>query len=133
MVNVSAWASADTRWGDTAWSWAGLDVYQRWITVDQVKTHLGLTPFDAADDTHILRCVRGACAWLHAQRPELSLDAPVNPDISLGLVMLAAAAYDRRGSQGDASVGEWAGPGPLIDSTIMQLLGLGRYHAPVIA
>lgn len=104
-----------------------------WITSNDVKAYLGLTPFDTVDDAHVTTCVNAATAWLAGLRPDLNPSGSVPGDVKLGLIMVAAGVYDRRGSQGDATVGEWAGPGPVIDSTVMQLCGLGRFHPPVVA
>lgn len=104
-----------------------------WITTSDVKAYLGINTFDTVDDDHLELCTAAAIDYVAGLRTDLDPGDPVGDQVKLGLVMLAAAVYDRRGSQGDASVADWAGPGPVLDGTVQQLLGLGRWHAPVIS
>ena len=99
-----------------------------------VRDFLGLDPLDTFDDRWIEAACKAAVDYVTELRPDRDW---VNPSQSerLGLIMLAARLFERRGADGnDQNAGyEFSGPIPLIGREIQELLRLGRYYRPVVA
>lgn len=104
------------------------------IASADVKDYLGLDPLDTFDDKWIGWATRAAIDYVTAEMPDRDWINPTDRE-RLGLIMLAARFFERRGADGnDVNAGyDFSGPIPLVGRQIEQLLGLGRYWKPVIA
>lgn len=104
------------------------------VTAADVHDFLGLDPLDRIDDAWVKAATDAAVDYVSRVRPECDWRNPTASQ-RLGLIMLAARFYERRGAddQQQNAGYEFSGPIPLIGRQIEQLLGLGRWHEPVIA
>lgn len=104
------------------------------VTADDVKSFLGFDALDVLDDQWVDASLAAAVAYVADRRRDADW---VNPsaDERLGLIMLAARFYERRGADqaGENAGYEFSGPIPLISNDILKLLRLGRWHKPVVA
>lgn len=102
-----------------------------WVTVEEVKGHLGIAPYDQVDETHLGLCVEAVEAWVARVRTDLDPTAPLPGSEHLGAVMLAARWYRRRNSDSNSSFQEFGSPTPSIDRDVEHLLRVGRGQGPV--
>lgn len=104
------------------------------VTVDAVKTHLGLQPASTVDAAAMQQAVDAVNA---AAVRILGVDAagPWTADVDEGGVLLAARVYGRRGSV--SGVAGFADLGVAyiarFDPDVAWLWGIGDYQSPVIA
>jgi hypothetical protein len=119
-----------------------------WASVHDVVTELGSPVLSTSDLESLRRSVDAANRYVAAARADLpypwtpglfdtyaqpagtAVDA--DPRISLGVTMLAARWWQRRGSNDNTMVGEF-GAFPTIDRDVEAILGVGRAYRPVIA
>lgn len=98
------------------------------ITTDDVVAYLGAPPVGPTNTEHLQACTDAANAFLDRVRP----DAVWEGDFRMGAVMLASRWYKRRGGE-EQAVYDGYGPLPVVDADLQVLLGLGRWHDPVVA
>lgn len=100
------------------------------ITTDDVVDYLGTPPVGQTNTDHLQTCVNAANDFVSRVRPDVT--EPWPDDFTMGVVMLASRWYKRRGGE-EQAVYDGYGPLPVVDADLQVLLGLGRWHDPVVS
>jgi hypothetical protein len=105
------------------------------ITVDDVRTHLGIDPATTVDQAALQAAVDAANDVIVTVRPDMEPLAVWPPRVNEAAVLRAARLYGRRGSvQGVAAFADLGmSPLPRLDPDERFLLELGEYQKSVVA